>query len=77
MSTLFATTLVRADQARKFLIRLNRSEGWEATVSDDLRILQQHLYTDWHRVEQAIELFRIQIARLYEEGWRDVGETPV
>jgi hypothetical protein len=74
MSTpLLATTLVRADQVRSFLVRLTRPEGWEAAIYDDLRIIQQHLYLDWHHVEQAIADFTLQIATLHEDGWRDAG----
>jgi hypothetical protein len=76
-TTLFTATLVRADQIRTFLIRLARPGGWEATVYDDLRIIQRHLYTDWHRVEQAITILTLQIAQLHKEGWHDAGATRV
>jgi hypothetical protein len=68
---LLNATLLRGDQVRSFLIRLARPEGWEAAVYDDLRLVQQHLYTDWHRVEHAIGYFARQISMLHEEGWRD------
>jgi hypothetical protein len=70
-SPLLVTTLMRGNQIRSFLIRLAQREGWEAAVYDDLRIIQQHLYTDWHRVEQAIRHFRSQIDALNEAGWRE------
>jgi hypothetical protein len=29
-------------------------------------------YHDWHRVERALALFRLEVAELSERGWREV-----
>ena len=68
--TLLAVTLVSANRVRSFLVRAT-SAGWEVSESVDRRIVQERCYTDWHRVEHTLRLFRNEIAMLRVEGWRD------
>ena len=36
--------------------------GWKASVEQDKRIVETVHYTDWHRVERAIEVFSLEHA---------------
>jgi hypothetical protein len=35
----------------------------------DDRVLKQVCYTDWHRVERALNMFNLQIDELEDAGW--------
>jgi hypothetical protein len=36
----------------------------------DHQVLKQVRYSDWHRVERALNEFALEIDRLEESGWR-------
>jgi hypothetical protein len=69
---LLATTLVRGDHVRSFEVRPARREqwfGWEASERQDQRLVQQQRFSDWHRVERAINRFIAEISALRQQGW--------
>ena len=69
---LLDTTLVRADHIRSFQVCRLRPEGWEVAEQEDGRGVRRQLYTDWHRVERALERFAREIAQLRDQGWSEV-----
>jgi hypothetical protein len=71
MTPLLAATLVREGHVRSFHIRPGHPAGWEASESDDERIVQLQRHTDWHRVEQTLARYARAIAELREQGWRE------
>ena len=44
-------------------------DGWEVRDEQDDRVLKQVCYTDWHRVERALNMFNLQIGELEGRGW--------
>ena len=66
---MFAKELSRAGHTRKFSIRDLGASGWEIRDEQDDRVLKQVCYTDWHRVERALNMFNLQIDELEDAGW--------
>ena len=70
---MFAKELRCAGHTRKFSIRDAGASGWEVRDEQDDRVLKHVLYTDWHRVERALNMFNLQIDELQNSGW---SQTP-
>jgi len=66
---MFAKELYRAGHTRKFSIRDLGVSGWEVRDEQDDCVLKQVRYTDWHRVERALNMFNLQIDELEDAGW--------
>jgi hypothetical protein len=54
---------------RQFTISTSTPSGWGVKDEQDGRILRNHMYSDWHRVERAKLTFAIEATRLLDEGW--------
>jgi len=37
-------------------------DGWEIQETHDSTVVRTHHYTDWHRVERAVQVFELQTA---------------
>lgn len=68
---MFAKELRRGDHTRKFSIRDAGASGWEVRDQQDDRVLKHVHYSDWHRVERALNMFVLQIDDLESKGWSD------
>jgi len=66
---MFAKELRHAGHIRKFSIRDAGAAGWEVRDEQDDRVLKNVRYTDWHRVERALNMFNLQIDELESRGW--------
>jgi hypothetical protein len=66
---MFAKQLCRAGHTRKFSIEDLGTSGWEVRDEQDDRVLKAIRYTDWHRVERAMNMFNLQIDELESSGW--------
>jgi hypothetical protein len=66
---MFAKELRQEGHTRKFSIRDRGRDGWEVRDEQDDRVLKQVCYTDWHRVERALNMFHITIDDLESRGW--------
>jgi hypothetical protein len=66
---MFAKELRRGDHTRKFSIRDAGTSGWEVRDEQDDRVLKHVHYSDWHRVERALNMFSLQIDDLESNGW--------
>ena len=55
----FARELTQAGHTRRFTITEAGSVGWEVRVELDDRVVRRVCYTDWHRVERAIQVFEL------------------
>lgn len=66
---MFAKELTQAGHVRKFSIVERGHAGWEVRDTHDDRVLKQVTYTDWHRVERALNMFNLQIDELESRGW--------
>ena len=68
---MFARELRQAGHTRRFIIHVRGTEGWEVREEQDEEILRRICYTDWHRVERALQVFTIRIGDLQATGWSD------
>ena len=68
---MFVKELSQAGHTRRFSINKVREKGWEVRDEHDNRVVKRVCYTDWHRVERALELFTQQIDDLERRGWSD------
>lgn len=66
---MFVKELHRAGHTRKFSIQDVGKAGWEVRDEQDNRVLKRVNYTDWHRVERALNMFNLQIDALEAAGW--------
>jgi hypothetical protein len=66
---MFAKELQHAGHVRRFSIR-EHAVGWEIREEEDNEVLKQVYHSDWHRVERALNVFRMQIGLLEQSGWR-------
>ncbi|MGH9410618.1 MAG: hypothetical protein ACRD1V_14320 [Vicinamibacterales bacterium] len=66
---MFVKELFQAGHTRRFSISPLRETGWEVRDEHDNRVLKRVCYTDWHRVERALEMFSLQIDELERHGW--------
>jgi len=66
---MFVKELRQAGHIRKFSIKKRGEKGWEVRDVHDDRVLKQVCYTDWHRVERALNMFNILIDDLESRGW--------
>ena len=51
-----------ADNQRRVVVRRNPS-GWEVSEEVADRVVRRVNYRDWHRVERALEIFRLDQSR--------------
>ena len=66
---MFLKELRQAGHVRKFTIFKFGESGWVVRDQHDERVLRQVYYTDWHRVERAVNMFNILIDDLESRGW--------
>ena len=66
---MFSKELRFAGHVKRFLINRLGREGWEVLEEQDRQVVKKVHYTDWHRVERAINLFNMEIGQLEDEGW--------
>ena len=66
---MFVKELHRGGHTRKFSIRDQGTSGWEVRDEHDDRVLKHVHYSDWHRVERALNMFALTIDDLESKGW--------
>lgn len=66
---MFSKELRFAGHVKRFLINRLGQEGWEVLEELDRQVVKKIRYTDWHRVERAVNLFNMEIGQLEDEGW--------
>jgi hypothetical protein len=66
---MFSKELRFAGHVKRFLINPLGREGWEVLEEQDRQVVKQIRYTDWHRVERALNLFNMEIGELESQGW--------
>ena len=68
---MYAITLTKNEETRRFSITATESAGWEVREEKNSQLISRHLYTDWHRVERAQMGFGLAVGSLVDEGWTD------
>jgi hypothetical protein len=66
---MYARTLRKAEQTRRFTITESELAGWEVKEEANSQLVRRDLYTDWHRVERAKMSFAQAVDVLVDEGW--------
>jgi hypothetical protein len=56
---MFCSELTQDGHTKRFTITRGGT-GWEIRVEYDSHIVHKHIYTDWHRVERARQMFAIE-----------------
>ena len=67
---MFSKTLTQAGHTRRFDVTARQSDGWEVRIEQDSQVVRQVLYTDWHRVERAMNSIERQVGDLEAQGWQ-------
>jgi hypothetical protein len=70
---MFALSLRRDDDVRRYTISSAGSAGWEVRLEENDTLRRLDHYQDWHRVERALKLFEREVTELSEHGWRPEG----
>jgi hypothetical protein len=68
---MYARTLRKAEETRRFTITATESSGWEVREEQNSQLVRRHLYTDWHRVERAQMGFAQEAESLVDDGWTE------
>jgi hypothetical protein len=68
---MFAKELTQAGHTKRFTISDAGSDGWEVRVEQDSQVIRRVCYTDWHRVERAVQMLSLQVSELEENGWQE------
>ncbi len=67
---MFSTTLTFDGHWRRFAVQALTASGWEIRVEQDSTIVRRAHYTDWHRLERAVEAIRREMRELQSRGWQ-------
>jgi hypothetical protein len=66
---MYAVTLRKDKQTRRFSITATEPSGWEVREEQNSQLIRQHVYNDWHRVERAQMGFAQEVDSLVDDGW--------
>ena len=66
---MYAKSLRREFQTRRFSIQLVPDAGWEVRDEANQEVLKRVILHDWHRVEREIVTFAREAAALRADGW--------
>lgn len=74
---MFNTELSYAGHSRRFVLGHLPLGGWELLIEEDHAVVSRVRYTDWHRVERALDAITRRVSELEASGWRalPVGES--
>jgi hypothetical protein len=66
---MFSISLRQADHVRHYSISPAAGIGWEMKLEEDRKVTRLVRYQDWHRVERAWSMVRLEVSALTERGW--------
>jgi hypothetical protein len=69
---MFSVVLRHAERTRRYSISPVTASGWEVTIERDGELSRRVHYRDWHRVERALALIRLEVYELTASGWQQV-----
>ena len=70
---MFNAELCYAGHSRRFTINQAPLGGWELKIEEDHAVVSRVLYTDWHRVERALNAVTRRVSELEAGGWRSLA----
>ena len=68
---MFSITLRKAEKTRRYSISSLGHSGWEVTQEREGET-RHVFYDDWHRVERALAIFRLEVSELTARGWQEI-----
>ena len=69
---MFSIVLRNASATRRYSISQHADSGWEVILEREGEALHHVWYHDWHRVERALAMFRLEVSDLTAQGWQIV-----
>jgi hypothetical protein len=67
---MYHKSLRLADHVRRYSVTAAEPWGWEVTLEEDANVRRRDRYDDWHRVERAMALLKMEIDQLTARGWQ-------
>jgi tRNA A37 N6-isopentenylltransferase MiaA len=66
---MFSIALRHEQHTRQYAVSASQPSGWELTLQEDLERVKRVHFEDWHRVERAVAVVRLEIEELTSRGW--------
>jgi hypothetical protein len=66
---MFSIALRHEHHTRQYAVSASQPSGWELTLQEDLERIKRVHFEDWHRVERAVAVVRLEIEDLTSRGW--------
>jgi hypothetical protein len=67
---MFSIALRHEQHTRQYAVSVSQNSGWELTLQEDLERTRRVHFEDWHRVERALAVVRLEVQDLTARGWR-------
>ena len=67
---MFTIALRREQHTRQYVVSASQPSGWELTLQEDLERVKRVHFEDWHRVERAVAVVKLEIENLTASGWQ-------
>ena len=67
---MFSIALRNDQHTREYAVSPSQTSGWELTLQEDLERTRRVHFEDWHRLERAVAVVRLEVRDLTERGWR-------
>ena len=67
---MFNTELSYGGHRRRFVLGHLPLGGWELLIEEDHAVVSRVQYSDWHRVERALDAITRRVSELKANGWR-------
>jgi hypothetical protein len=67
---MFCIALRHDQHTREYAVSASQPSGWELTLQEDLQRTRSVHFEDWHRVERAVAVVRLEVEDLTARGWR-------
>ena len=69
---MFSIVLRHDASTRRYSISTLGDAGWEVVLEREGELPHHVWYHDWHRVERALAMFRLEVSELTARGWEIV-----
>jgi hypothetical protein len=66
---MLSIALRHEQHTRQYAIAPSQPSGWEFTLQEDLERTKSVHFEDWHRVERAVAVLKLEVEDLTARGW--------
>jgi hypothetical protein len=67
---MFSIELRREQHTRQYAVSPSQPSGWVLTLQEDRERTRSVHFEDWHRVERAVAVVKLEVESLTASGWR-------